>query len=216
MLWLVPLGAPVLFLLRGIGDYMSVYFPGHVGRRVIKAIRGDLFRQYLRSADALLRPRVRPAPAVAPHVQRRAGGRGGDQVHHLADPRHAHDRRADRIMFYLNWQLALFVLVLAPPLSWLIRRVSRSFRRYSARIQASMGDVTRVGQGSARRSAGHQGVQRAGAEAREFEQVNEHNRQSNMKLIAARAASNPTVQFIASIGLGGILWVALHQIQAGS
>jgi len=45
--WLVPIGAPVLFLLRGIGDYMSSYFPGYVGRQVIKSIRGDLFRQYL-------------------------------------------------------------------------------------------------------------------------------------------------------------------------
>ncbi len=45
--WLIPIGAPVLFLLRGIGDYMSTYFPGHVGRQVIKSIRGDLFRQYL-------------------------------------------------------------------------------------------------------------------------------------------------------------------------
>src|SRR5215831_5853161 len=42
ILWLIPIGAPVLFLLRGIGDYMSVYFPGHVGRQVIKGIRADL------------------------------------------------------------------------------------------------------------------------------------------------------------------------------
>ena len=27
-LWLMPIGAPLLFLLRGIGDYMSNYFPG--------------------------------------------------------------------------------------------------------------------------------------------------------------------------------------------
>jgi subfamily B ATP-binding cassette protein MsbA len=47
VLWLIPIGAPVLFLLRGIGDYMAVYFPGYVGRQVIKAIRGDLFRHYL-------------------------------------------------------------------------------------------------------------------------------------------------------------------------
>ncbi|HEV8443602.1 MAG TPA: hypothetical protein VGQ27_08975, partial [Steroidobacteraceae bacterium] len=39
VLWMVPLGAPLLFLLRGLGDYMSVYFPGKVGRHVIKAIR---------------------------------------------------------------------------------------------------------------------------------------------------------------------------------
>ena len=44
---LIALGAPLLFLMRGIGDYMSNYFPGYVGRQVIKAIRADLFRHYL-------------------------------------------------------------------------------------------------------------------------------------------------------------------------
>ena len=33
-----------------------------------------------------------------------------------------------------------------------------------------------------------------------------------MKLIAAKATSNPVVQFIASIGLGGVLWMALVQV----
>ena len=45
--WLIPIGAPVLFLFRGIGDYMSNYFPGYVGRQVIKAIRRDLFGKFL-------------------------------------------------------------------------------------------------------------------------------------------------------------------------
>ena len=37
-----------------------------------------------------------------------------------------------------------------------------------------------------------------------------------MKLIAARAVSNPIVQFIASLALGGILWVAMRQIAKGT
>src|SRR5215470_568217 len=47
VMWLVPLGAPLLFLIRGIGDYVGVYFPGYVGRQIIKSMRGDLFRHYL-------------------------------------------------------------------------------------------------------------------------------------------------------------------------
>ena len=48
------------------------------------------------------------------------------------------------MLFWFNWQLAAFALTLAPLISWLIRHINRAFRRYSARIQASMGDVTRV------------------------------------------------------------------------
>src|SRR5678816_3649015 len=63
--------------------------------------------------------------------------------------------------------------------------------------------------------AGERGIRvfiAEGQESREFETVNEHNRRSNMKLIAAKATSNPVVQFIASLGLGGVLWMALVQV----
>jgi subfamily B ATP-binding cassette protein MsbA len=119
-------------------------------------------------------------------------------------------------LFHLNWQLAAFVLVIAPPMSWLIRKITRSFRRYSARIQASMGDVTRVVKEAL---DGHRVIKVFNAqeqEARDFEAVNEHNRRSNMKLIAGRATSNPVVQFIASLALGGVLWMALRQVAAGT
>ena len=105
-------------------------------------------------------------------------------------------------MFYLNWQLAAFVFLIAPPLSWLVRKVSSSFRRYSARIQASMGDVTRVVKEALDGQRVIKVFNAQEQEAADFEKVNEHNRRSNMKLIAARATSNPVVQFIASLALG--------------
>ena len=216
VLWLVPIGAPVLFLLRGLGDYMSVYFPGRVGRRVIKAIRGDLFRHYLalptryydrEGTGHLLSRLTFNVEQVAEAVTKSITSLIRDTLTIVG---------LLSVVVWLNWKLALFVLVLAPPLSWLVRNVSRSFRRYSGRIQASMGDLT-----SSVKEAldGHRVIKvfnGQDAESREFEQVNEHNRKSNMKLIAARAISNPVVQFIASLGLGGILWVALHQIQSGT
>jgi len=215
VLWLVPVGAPVLFLLRGLGDYMSVYFPGRVGRQVIKAIRADLFRHYLklptkyydRGEGAHLLSRLTfNIEQVAEATTKSITSLIRDTLTIIV---------LISAMVYLNWRLSLFVLVLAPPLSWLISKVSRSFRRYSARIQTSVGDLT-----SSVKEAldGHRVIKVFNAqepEQREFEKVNEHNRKSNMKLIAARAVSNPTVQFIASLGLGGILWVALHQIQSG-
>ena len=216
VLWLVPIGAPVLFLLRGIGDYMSTYFPGRVGRRVIKAIRGDLFRHFLalptsyydrEGTGHLLSRLTFNVEQVAEAVTKSITSLIRDTLTIAV---------LLCVIVWVNWKLALFVLVLAPPLSWLIRNVSRSFRRFSGRIQSSMGDVTT----SVKEALdGHRVIKvfnAQDAESADFEKINEHNRRSNMKLIAARAISNPVVQFIASLGLGGILWVALHQIQAGS
>jgi len=42
--------------------------------------------------------------------------------------------------------------------------------------------------------------------------VNEANRFQNMKLMRARALSNPIVQFIASIALAGVLFLAIRQV----
>jgi subfamily B ATP-binding cassette protein MsbA len=215
LLWMIPVGAPVLFLLRGIGDYMANYFPGYVGRQVVKGIRGDLFRQYLH--------------LPASYYDRASGGallsRFTFNIEQVAEATTKSITSLIRdtltiavligLMFYLNWQLAAVVFIIAPPLSWLVRKVSSSFRRYSARIQASMGDVTRVVKEAL---DGHRVIKVFNAqrqEAADFEKVNEHNRRSNMKLIAARATSNPVVQFIASLALGGILWVALRQIADG-
>ena len=212
VLWLVPLGAPLLFLLRGVGDYVGVYFPGYVSRQIIKALRRDLFRQYLRfpakyydreSTGTMLSRLTFNIEQVAEATTNSTGALIRDSLTIILQI---------SWLFVLNWKLALFVVILAPPLSYIVRQVTKSFRRYSARIQASMGDVTRV---TKEALDGQRVVKVFNAqeqEARDFEAVNEHNRRSNMKLIAAKATSNPVVQFIASLGLGGVLWMALVQV----
>jgi ABC-type multidrug transport system fused ATPase/permease subunit len=49
--WL-PLGVLLIFLSRGVGDYLANYFPFWVGRQVVKAIRGELFAHYLQLPTA--------------------------------------------------------------------------------------------------------------------------------------------------------------------
>jgi subfamily B ATP-binding cassette protein MsbA len=212
IVWAIPLGAVLLFVLRGIGDYVSNFFPGWVGRQIIKSMRGELFAHYLRlparyyetaaTGDLLSRltlniERVAEATTNAVTVIIR------DTLTILG---------LIGMLFWYNWQLALFVMVLAPPISWLIQFINRAFRRYSARIQASMGDVTRV----AKEALDAQRVIKAfNAEKHEeavFEVANERNRHSNMRLIAARALANPVVQMIAAFGLAGVLFFSIRQV----
>jgi subfamily B ATP-binding cassette protein MsbA len=92
---------------------------------------------------------------------------------------------------------------------------NRSFRRYSQRIQTSMGDITRVAKEAI---DAHRLIKIFNAEDHQterFELVNEHNRASNMKMIRAKSISNPVVQCIASVALGSVLYVSIRQVQAG-
>ena len=75
-----------------------------------------------------------------------------------------------------------------------------------------MGDITRVAKEAI---DAHRLIKIFNAEDHQterFEQVNEHNRASNMKLIRAKAVSNPVVQCIASIALASVLYVAIRQV----
>jgi subfamily B ATP-binding cassette protein MsbA len=115
-------------------------------------------------------------------------------------------------LFYLDWQLTLIALTLAPLISLLLQRVNRLFRRYSARIQNSMGDVTRVAKEAIE---AHRVIRVFNAqeyEQRAFDVVNEQNRHSNMRLIGARASSNPVVQLIAAFGLAIVMFFAIRQV----
>ena len=82
MLVYMPAGIIGLFLVRGVGDYLSVYAPGWVGRQVIKSIRRDVFARYLQLPVVFLRPERRRAAPLATDLQRRAGGRGRDECDH--------------------------------------------------------------------------------------------------------------------------------------
>ena len=212
IIWAIPLGAVVLFLLRGIGDYVSNYFPGWVGRQVIKSMRGELFAHYLRlpvryyeqaaTGDLLSR--------LTLNIERVAEATTNSVTVLIRDTLTIIGLIG--MLFWYNWQLAAFVLLLAPPISLLIQFINRAFRRYSARIQASMGDVTRV----AKEALDAQRVIKAfNAEKHEeaiFEAANERNRHSNMRLIAARALANPVVQLIAALGLAGVLFFSIRQV----
>jgi subfamily B ATP-binding cassette protein MsbA len=119
-------------------------------------------------------------------------------------------------LFYLNWRLALCLMVAAPVIAWLVRNVNIRFRRYSTRIQNSMGDVTRV---SKEALEAHRVVKVFNAQEhilRLFEQANELNRHTNVRLISARSISNPIVQMLAALGLAGVLLIANREIAAGT
>ncbi len=160
VLWMVPLGAILLFTLRGIGDYVSNYFPGWVGRQIIKSIRAELFAHYLR-----LPTRYYDAAASGQMLSRLTYN-----VELVAEATTNAVTVLIRdtltilgllgMLFWFNWQLAAFALTLAPLISWLIQRINRLFRRYSTRIQNSMGDVTRVAKEALDAQPRHQGVQR--------------------------------------------------------
>jgi subfamily B ATP-binding cassette protein MsbA len=212
VLWEVPLGVVGLFTLRGIGDYVQSYYPSWVGRQVIKGLRHDVFSHYLRLPTAYLDQQQSGhlLSKLTNNIELVAAAATSAAISLISDSLNILGLLT--WLFYKNWRLATFCIVAAPVIGWLMKIANRSFRRYSERIQNSMGDITRVAKEAI---DAHRLVKIFNAEDHQterFEHVNEHNRASNMKLIRARAVSNPVVQCIASMALGSVLYVAIRQV----
>jgi subfamily B ATP-binding cassette protein MsbA len=214
MLVYVPAGIIVLFLVRGVGDYLSVYAPGWVGRQVIKAIRRDVFAHYLqlpvsyfdRNGVAQLLSRL------TYNIELVAEAATNAVTFIIRDTLTIIGLIG--YLVYLNWKLTLFALAVAPLIIGLIRATSQLFRRYSARIQASMGDVTRIAKESLESQRMIKVFNAEFRQAEAFESVNERNRASFMKLITVKAVSNPVVQMIAAAGLAAVLYMAIRDVLA--
>jgi ATP-binding cassette, subfamily B, bacterial MsbA len=212
VLWQVPVGVVVLFTLRGIGDFVANYYPSWVGRQVIKGLRRDVFSHYLRLPTAYLdrQQSGHLLSKLTNNIELVAAAATSASISLIGDSLSIIGLLA--YMFYMNWRLSVFCIAAAPVIGWLMQIANRSFRRYSERIQNSMGDITRVAKEAI---DAHRLIKIFNAEDHQterFEQVNELNRASNMKLAWAKSISNPVVQCLASIALASVLYVAIGQV----
>jgi ATP-binding cassette, subfamily B, bacterial MsbA len=211
----VPLLIFGIFVVRGIADYVSVYSMSWVGRQVIKRMRREVFAKFLvlptgfydrNSSGALLSRLTFNIEQVAQAASQVLTTVFKDVLTILG---------LVAYMFWVSARLSLFVLILGPVIGLVIRILSTHFRRYSTRIQNSMGDVT---QAAEQVLEAHKVVKVFNGEAQEidgFERVNEQNRRLNMKLASAKAASQPIVQTVAAIGLASVVFFATREDLAG-
>ncbi len=215
MMTLVPIALIGLFVLRGIGDFIQVYAPGYVGRHIVKRLRAQIFDHFLnlpiafydRSSSGMLLSRLtynteQVAQATTDSVT--IFIRDSLTIVLLLG-----------YLFYLDAKLTALALITAPILAWLITFINRQFRRYSRRIQNSMGDVTRIAKEAIEAPRVIKVFNAQAYENAQFESVNEHNRSSNMKLLLTRGLSNPVVQTLSAIGMSAVLFVATRSAIAG-
>jgi subfamily B ATP-binding cassette protein MsbA len=215
MVWLVPMALVGLFLLRGIGDFLQTYCPGFVGRHIVKTLRGQIFDRYVHlpvsyfdtnPSGVLLSKLTYNTEQVATATTDSVTVFIRDSLTIVA---------LIGYLLYLNPKLTLISLIVGPAIAVLIRKINLLFRRYSRRIQSSMGDVTRVAKEAIEAPRVVRVFNAQAYEAQLFEDVAEHNRRSHMKLMMTKGMSNPIVQSLAAIGLAGVLYLATVDAIAG-
>ncbi len=204
--WL-PAGVLALFVVRGLANFGSVYGMGWISNRVVKEIRRRVFDRYLtlptrffdeQAAGVLL-------SKLTYDVQQIADSASNSVIVLFKD--------SLTIVFlviymlFLSAELAAFVFVVAPVIALLVRYLGVRFRRHNQRIQASVGDLTRIGSEAlqANRIVKIFGGQRY--ESGRFETANEHNRRIQMRLLATTAAGNGITVFVTAFGVAGVIYL---------
>jgi len=199
----------LLFLVRGIANFVGQYCISWIGRRVTFDIRNAVFTHLTRlpsgfydktASGGLIAKLIFDVEQVAATVTDAVLVlvRDGLTVIAMAG-----------WMLHLNWKLTLVFAVLLPISSLLLRIMSRRFRKASLTIQTSMGEISTVTQEA---TEGQRIVKAFGGHATEinaFNKVNEKNRRQAMRKVAVSAVGMGLVQLLASIGLALVIYFAL-------
>jgi len=205
---------PVILILvafvRSMGFFVGTYYMNHVARNLIHQLRCELFDKMLVAPSAYYDSQSQGVliSKITFNVEQVSGAvtkalkivvREGLTVVALVS-----------YMLYLNWKLCLVFVVVAPCIGLVVTVVGKYFRRYSRRIQASMGDVTQV---SGESIGAYREVRIFGGQeqqSRRFHKASQYNTRQSLKLAFTDALSTPVIQTMLALALAALVWFALN------
>lgn len=207
----IPLMLLAAAAVRGTTDFVAVYGLGWLGRRVIRDLRSELFQQYTAlparffdqaSTGILISKLTYNTEQVAEAISTVLVVAVRDSLTMIV---------LVGAMIYFSPILTVLVAITIPIVGLLVGVMSRAFRRYSTRIQASLGDATRVTEEAL---SGQQIVkvfEGQAYELRHFNVINRRNYKVNLKLVATRAVGDALTQYTLAIGIAAVIWVAFSE-----
>ena len=214
---LAPIAVTILvvYLLKGIGAYLSSYMMTDVGQRVVRDLRNVLFGHILGQSVAFFSQQTtgrlmsRITNDVG-QVQRAVSETIGDVTREsIALLGFA------ALLFYYDARLALVCLTGAPLVVYPLVRLGQRVRRTARRSQEALEHMSHL---SAEAIAGHRIVKAFGGEKREagkFENASQHFYRTNMKVTSVLSMLPPLMEFIGGVAFVAALVYGSQEIVAG-
>ncbi|MGK0250451.1 MAG: subfamily B ATP-binding cassette protein MsbA, partial [Oleispira sp.] len=201
-----------VFAYRGLGTFLGKYFIARVGRGVVHSLRTVLFNHMLtlpsnyydgESTGRLISRVIFDVDQVTGAATKALTTliQDGLTVIFLMG-----------YLIYLDWTLTLIFLALAPVIGGLVTFASKFFRKYSKRIQQSVGNVTQVTNEAINaykevRTFGGQDFESA-----RFDKASEDNRKQALKFALTNAINVPLNQQIIALGLGFMVYLMFERV----
>ena len=205
--WL-PIAFIAVFLLRGISGFATEASLGWIGRGVISSLRREVFEKFLKlpvkffeknSNGRILSKMTYNVEMISESVTNVVTILIRDILTVIA---------AIGLMIYQSPRLFVSVVVIFPIITILINFLGKVFRRYSERIQDSVGEVTQVtqevlsGQRIVKIFDGYD------FEMNRINEVDEKNRLQNIKLIRSRSLGVAITQVVFGVGVAAVIYFA--------
>ena len=214
--WMIPVAMVVLIFFRGIGNFAGEYLMAWVANHVLLGIRRDMFTSLMRLPDS----------------EFQKGDTGRLLNRFTVDAGNATSTAAEVItvlvresfvvialfamLLWLSWQLTLIIILIFPISILVARFFARRLRMINRRtidINAEMTAVVKEGIEGQRVIKMYDGF---AYESARFDKANNTLRRYYMRSVVAEAAMSPLTQFIISIAVSIIVFVALYQGNQGS
>ena len=204
-----------VFVLRGVGSYVSEYGLAWIGSRVVFYLRCQACDHLLRlptpfydasSAGFLLSKVTFDAQQVASTAS---------EAVTVAIRNTLTIAFMLAYLLWMNWQLTLIAFAAFPLVGYAIRKINKRVKRVSGLVQQRTGALTHALEEAI---GAHRVVKVFGGEAYESSRLRaaaDRLRVAITKQSAAAALGTPINQIIVSVAVGVILWVAIRQSAGG-
>jgi subfamily B ATP-binding cassette protein MsbA len=205
----------VVYLVKGVGAYLSGYLMADVGQRVVRDLRNVLFGHILGQSAAFFSSHtsgklISRITNDVSQIQQAVSETLGDLAREsLALVGFA------ALLFYYDARLALVCLTGAPLVVYPLVRLGQRVRRTTRRSQEALEQITHV---SAEAFTGHRIVKAFGAESREltkFQQASQHFYRTSLKVTSVLSVLPPLMEFIGGLAFAAALWYGSQGIASG-
>ncbi len=216
MLVLIPVAVIVIYLLRGAGMYAQEYLMSYVGERIILRLRTLLYDRiqdlpisfFQREKTGVLMSRItNDVNVIKAMVSFAVTSSLKDSFTILG---------LVGVIFYRDWKMAIFALVILPLAFFPVVAFGRRVRRASTGCQEAMADLNVFLHETL---AGNKIVKAFGREAHEkarFREKTEALFKVEMRAVVARSLSSPVMEFLGGLGIAFIIWYGGSKVIAGT
>ncbi len=216
MLKIIPLAVIFIYFLRGAAQYGHTYLMNYVGQSIIRQLRNQLYDTitclslsffYQERTGRLMSRVTNDVNIIKGMVSTAVTGALRDCFSIIS---------LIFVIFYRDWLMAIFALIILPLAFYPVVELGRRVRRVSTGCQECMADMSSFLHET---FAGNKIVKAFGMEEYEKQRFFRKTRalfRMEMKAVAAKALSSPVMEILGGIGVAFIIWYGGYKVINGT